>query len=694
MRRLSRIALALAASATAALGQPSKLSETVNVHVVEVPVTVIDRDGNPVRGLTKANFEIIEQGKAREITIFDPVDFANNQTMQKTSPLNPAARRSFLLLFDMSFSSPNGRAKAQDAARAFVAKTMTRRDLAAVGTIDIDHGFRLLTSFTTDRTALVKAIANPSSFVSGDPLQLGALDVISATMPEVNAPLTPAADLGPGRLSGEALESVKDIARLEKRLNDNYARMRVEKEMTMLGGLARTLRAVPGQKQVVLMSEGFDARLVQGRDARVTDEVKEEMETATAGEFWKVDFDARFGSTTTLTLLDRMARFFRGSDVVLHAIDIQGLRVQNDLQAGSKVNSNEGLYLLSKVTGGSLFQHANDITTDFNKLMKQQEVVYVLGFRASSTTPGKFHDLKVKVKGLPGGSNVSYRGGYYESGAENAVERTLTNAEVIMNDIPENDVRIATLVAPMPGKSNGQVPVIVEINGADLAQGANSSTVSADLYVYAFDDEGVVRDRVFQRLTIDTAKAGDQLKNGGVKYYGTLSLPAGKYAIKSLVRLPGSERKGFSRTDVSVPGVDDIAVLPPLFTDRPGQWLMVKGVLHGESGPFPFQINGEPFMPSAVAHMRNGEKRQFAVFVYNATADEMTWEATLTDPAGTRTAAPTLVRQLQGDFVTKLVFQYDAAGVVGPGTTTLDIVIHKKGSSDARRASVPLVVTN
>ena len=92
--------------------------------------------------------------------------------------------------------------------------------------------------------------------------------------------------------------------------------------------------------------------------------------------------------------------------------------------------------------------------------------------------------------------------------------------------------------------------------------------------------------------------------------------------------------------------------------------------------------------------MRNGEPRQFAVFVYNATADEMTWEATLTDPAGTRTAAPTLVRQLQGDFVTKLVFQYDAAGVVGPGTTTLDIVIHKKGSSDARRASVPLVVTN
>src|SRR5437660_12920416 len=85
MRRLSRIALALVASATAALGQPSKLSETVNVHLVEVPVTVVDRDGNPVRGLTQANFEIIDQGKTRENTSFDRVGFASSD-MDKPPP--------------------------------------------------------------------------------------------------------------------------------------------------------------------------------------------------------------------------------------------------------------------------------------------------------------------------------------------------------------------------------------------------------------------------------------------------------------------------------------------------------------------------------------------------------------------------------------------------------------------------------
>ena len=696
MRFVSRIILILtiacATVAFAAEKPQAKFGESVNVHLVEVPVTVVDRDGNPVRGLTQANFEIFDQGKKRDITSFDSVDFASSD-MKKTTPLNPAARRSFLLLFDMSFSSPNSRTKAQEAARAFVAKTLTRRDLAAVGTIDIDHGFRLLTSFTTDRTALVQAISDPKTFVSGDPLQLSGRDVFVTTMPELAQAPSANSDNQPGRAAGEVLESIKDIARLEKRLNDNYNRMRAEKEMTMLGGLARTLRAVPGQKQVILMSEGFDARLVQGRDARASQEVKEEEQYSTTGEFWKVDFDARFGSSTSLTLLDRMARYFRGSDVVLHSIDIQGVRVQNDLREGAKINSNDGLYLLSKVTGGTLFQNANDLSHDFDKLMRQQEVVYVLGFRAPSGDAAKFHDLKVRLKDAPPGSSVSHRAGYYEGGTQNAIERTLTNAEVIMNDIPENDVRIATLVAPMPGKSNSQVPVIVEINGEDLVKDAKSSKITFDLYVYAFDDEGVVRDRVYQRLAVDTAKAGDKFKNGGVKYYGTLSLPAGKYAIKSLVRLPDSERKGFSRTDVTVPGTDDIAVLPPLFSDHGGQWLMVKGAVHGESGPFPFQINGEPFMPSAVAHMRNGELREFAVFVYNATADEMTWEATLTNLAGTQAAKPKLLRELQGDFVTKLLFQYDAAGV-GPGNARLDIVIHKKGSSDARRASVPLDVSN
>jgi VWFA-related protein len=681
MRQILAAVLFLGASTL--YGQP-KLSETVNVHVVEVPVTVVDRAGNPVRGLTRESFEIYDQGKRRDVVSFDAVDFASQEQARGISPLNPAARRSFLLLFDMSFSSPNGRAKAQEAARAFIAKTLQRRDLAAVATIDVEHGFRLLTSFTTDRTALVAAVANPRSYVSGDPLQLAGGDVLVGVIDKMPSPNDGKND------SDEMIANLKDIARLDKRLNQSYSRTRVEQDLNLLGGVARTLSNIPGQKQIILLSEGFDASLVQGRDARASKETSEENDQVTFGEYWKVDNDQRFGSSTTLTLLQRMAKYFHGSDVVLHAIDIQGVRVQNDLQSGAKINSNEGLFLVARATGGTVFHNSNDINADFDKLMRQQEVVYVLGFRAAASEAGKYHDLKVKVNGIPG-ARASYRAGYYEGGKENAVERTLTNAEVIVNDLPADDVHIAALAAPLPGKANGQVPVIVEISGDDLLKAQKSGPLAAEVFLYAFDEEGVVRDRVFQRLTIDTARTAGQLAQGGVKYYALLSVPPGHYAIKSLVRLPESERKGFARTDVSVPGVDDVTVLPPLFLDKPGDWLMVKGAIHGDA-PYPFQIDGEPFMPSAVAHVRGGETRQFAIFVYNANADEMTWETTVTDPAGTREAAPTLVRQLQGDFVTKLLFQYDPRNA-GPGNAKLGITIHKKGSSDARQASVPLVVT-
>ena len=91
-------------------------------------------------------------------------------------------------------------------------------------------------------------------------------------------------------------------------------------------------------------------------------------------------------------------------------------------------------------------------------------------------------------------------------------------------------------------------------------------------------------------------------------------------------------------------------------------------------------------------HLRNGEERRFAVFVYNATPDEVALETSMRDISGT--SHPTrsnLVKQMQGQDVTKLMFQY-APGAEDQGASSLDITIHKKGSGDARKASVPVIV--
>src|SRR3954469_5928124 len=93
--RLRFFAVALMC-ATSAFAQ---LKETVNVNVIEVPVTVVDSSGNPVRGLTAANFDVYDGGKKQTITSFDKIDFGSTETATNAiSPLNPAARRSFLLL--------------------------------------------------------------------------------------------------------------------------------------------------------------------------------------------------------------------------------------------------------------------------------------------------------------------------------------------------------------------------------------------------------------------------------------------------------------------------------------------------------------------------------------------------------------------------------------------------------------------
>lgn len=679
MRWLGRTLMPLLLMATAARAQ---IKESIEVHLVEVPVTVVDRAGAPVRGLTRQNFEILDHGARREIRSFDAIDFAAEGLSRKISPLNPAARRSFLLLFDLSFSSPAGLTKAQDAARKFIARGLQQRDLAAVGTIDINRGFRLVTAFTTDRTLLAAAVANPRLFVSSDPLQIAGNGTLEVATPHG---VTQESSAGPA-----PDDLAADIARLDRRVNDTYNRSRIERQMQLLGGMARSLRRLPGRKQVIFLSEGFDPRLVRGRDARASAESVDEDQQISFGQIWRVDSDSRYGNSTSLTLLDEMARAFRDSDVVLHGVDIQGVRVQND-QGGSRLNSNDALHLLSRPTGGEVFQNSNDISGDLESMLRRQEVVYVLGFTVPAANDGRFHDLTVRLLGVPGG-RAFHRAGYFDDGAETALERSLTNAEIILNDIPQAGVHLASLAASFPAPDHrGLVPVVVDIAGADLLTPEPTSLLSADLYVYAFDDEGIVRDRLFQHIDLDTARLAEKLHKTGVKYYATLSLPAGKYAIKTLVRL-GDDRRGYSRTDVEVSGTDDVSLLPPLFMDDPGQWVLIRGAMHDGGAPYPFHINGEPFLPSASAVVVEGQPRDFALFVLNAAADELAWDTAVTDRSGrTESPAPALVKQLQGQTMTKMVFRCAPQGLQA-GSGSLEARVHKKGSGDERRSSVALML--
>jgi hypothetical protein len=359
---------------------------------------------------------------------------------------------------------------------------------------------------------------------------------------------------------------------------------------------------------------------VQGRRP-MTHEGEEDQVAIEQGEIWKVNSDQRFGNSGSQTLLGRFAEMCRRSDVTLHAIDIHGLRDQ--LTPGSDApESNEALHLLASAGGGRVFQNTNDLASAFDRMLHQQEVVYVLAFRAPTESPGAFHKLSVNLVGGPAGVHVSHRTGYYEAGSTNEAERALATAEIMVNDVPQRDIRVDALPSVFMGSTErAAVPVVVDINGVDLMRVKDDPILIAEVFVYAFDANGGVTDSLFQRLTIDTDKVGTKLSHGGVKYLGTLSLPPGAYAVKTLVRLPEIGRNGFVRRDIVVPERSVAVISPPLFLEDASRWVLIKGNSHDPSGAYPFVVGDSTFVPSAIARLEAGERRRFVVFGPHAAAD-------------------------------------------------------------------------
>ena len=280
----------------------------------------------------------------------------------------------------------------------------------------------------------------------------------------------------------------------------------------------------------------------------------------------------------------------------------------------------------------------------------------------------------VKVVGNP---QLSYRSGYYEIGGESREERTLTTAEIILNDVPQSGLRVDAFAMPFPtGTSLAQVPVLLEIPGGDLVGASRTANPGLEVYIYAFDENGTVRDRLFQRVSIDLGKLRERLYDAGLKFVATLSLPPGKYAIRSLVRMPESERKGFVRTDIVVPEGGAMAMLPPVFIDANGSWVTIKGTSHAEPAPYPFHLNNTEFIPAATARIRSGETPQFAVFVQNAELDDITVDTV--PPAK-------LIGSTHSEGTSAFLMQFDD---LAPSVATVAVTLHKKGTDGVQTASV------
>ena len=85
---MHRFALAILAAAALPAAAPSAQTFRTGIDLVHFPVVVTDREGSPITGLTRDDFEIIEEGKSQTIRYFAAGDMQDADNLGDVLPLH------------------------------------------------------------------------------------------------------------------------------------------------------------------------------------------------------------------------------------------------------------------------------------------------------------------------------------------------------------------------------------------------------------------------------------------------------------------------------------------------------------------------------------------------------------------------------------------------------------------------------
>ena len=341
-------AAAVPAADDAPVRPQARVEESVGVSLVEVPVTVVDGSGRALGGLTRDDFEVFDDGKRVAIESLDESDFPG---FSPTAPPDPKTRprvpRTFLLLYDLAGVTPAELERSRTAGRSFVREQMGPADVAGVATISPGGDVRLLQNLARDRERLLAA------FDGIKPVQDRGRDMVG--------PIPSAGD----KFTAEEIEHLKEPGRAQQAVW-------VERLLDALEAVASGLQPVPGRKQVILFSHGFDLML---DERRLVNDV------------------------------DKVVTRFRMEDCVLNAVNVAAL--------GATGANGEALFTLANDTGGRLLENSNDLSGQIGRILEANRVVYALTFKTTLTGhPGRFHALQVRVHAP--GTKVFARAGYVE----------------------------------------------------------------------------------------------------------------------------------------------------------------------------------------------------------------------------------------------------------------------------------------
>ncbi|HLE83896.1 MAG TPA: VWA domain-containing protein [Thermoanaerobaculia bacterium] len=702
--------------------QPDRtFEETTDVVEVQIPVNVYDRQGRPVRGLTAADFRVLDEGRPQEVVGFEVVDLdvlepADHSRSAIEAAVPAAARRHFLLLFDLSFSSPASLIKARKAARELVLNELHPSDLVAVATFNLEHGPQLVVTFTPDRAQVARAIdtlglphllgkaglVDPLRFVIAPPADLEGAVQSSMTSEESDA-----RKLLEVNTEAAVEQYLTIMGKQFDRMEKSFERGRISTWATALKGMAEALRSVDGRKHVVYFSEGFDGRLLLGRGADPSDPNLEiDQYYINIGAHHMVDTDDIYGNTPLQNEVGKMLGEFRKADCVIQAVDISGLSADFGAARRAAKVGQDALFYVANETGGELFEDANNLGKHLEGVLKRSAITYLVTIRPGGLKlNGDYHRLEVKAE-VPRGTRVSHRAGYFAPrpfGDLHPLEKSLLASDAIAAAMPDDAIGLDVLAAPFRANEEAAyVPVIIEVNGEDLIEGHTGDTLSTEIYTYVSNAQGEMRDFFTQLITLDLSRGRQAMLDKGLKYYGHLDLAPGEYLVRVLVRNGDTGRTGVRSVALSVPSYSQAEpdLLPPLFLEPPNQWLLVREQRDSQyerTVVYPFTVNGEPFIPAAHPVLRPEEAADLVLVAYNLSPSDLSLNGRVMASDGQEMGAGQLelvertVTGIHG--LDRLLATFRPAGLE-PGDYKLEVALQDPAKNVIRASSLAFTVVD
>ena len=606
------------------------LQYEVEVVLIEIPLYVVDKEGNPVKDLKPEEVTLYENGKKQKITHFVLVQHDSPEIASVVREY-PAARRQFLLFFDFAFATPGRIVRAKRACLNFIKESILPNDLVAVATYSAMGGLKILSHFTNDREQLL-SITNTLGLVKSKGRMTGPLGFTFPDFASVSKDPMLWGEEEAAEAESEFMQALKNAEKQTERIYHAH----VADFVGELNKLSIALNNIKGRKHIIYFSEGFDSKVLTGKSLA---ELGKESEDFIASKLPSVAGESRFGDTALRMKLYDVLRLISSADCPIHTVDIGGLRTQSG-QAGqfeggardltSIRRGQDTLTVFSRETGGQVYKNVNELDQPLENLLKITNAYYIVGYSPEDTKKaGRFR--KIKLKTDRSGVKISYRKGYYEAKPYKEysnLEKRLQLVEYIVSDIPSNEIQFDSFVSAFPGNEGiCQVPVFLKFPGRQFLN--KKKKIELEIYGYAISSSGVFRDFFHQTITISPQSVKKKLELSGIKFFDLHLVPPGDYRIRLIVRDAGTGEIGSQTQEITVPdySTGNLALSGPVFIQPESEWILSRGYdpnaptgrKMGANLPldYPYVLDNKPFIPGVVPALMRSTPAQFYVRVDN-----------------------------------------------------------------------------